>query len=153
MKNLTTDADGNLRRIYAHSNLLDVLVEIEKVLDNLDIYVFDGWESAEIIAGPEFRRYWVDVALMFESRPDTKCLNRLIQHGIGVKKKMLKKKTAKVDDKGKQSTELKKVFVIILNVPRHLLSDLSIDPIYIDADEVIDGDDIVDTKEFFGDEL
>jgi hypothetical protein len=72
--------------VYSKENVLDILVEFERVFDQLDIYVYKNWLKGEIVEGPKIDRYWITVTLMYPYKmmPDPEGAMRLIDHGCKV---------------------------------------------------------------------
>lgn len=71
-----------LKRIDASKYLLSILMKIEKVLSDAGIYVFDGWKDAEIYDGPYVSRYWIEVSIVFDKKPDFNAVKILDNIGI-----------------------------------------------------------------------
>jgi len=71
---------------YGSENILDILVEFERIFDQLDIYVFKNWIKGEIVEGPKIERYWITVTLMYPYKmmPDPEGAMRLMDHGCKV---------------------------------------------------------------------
>ena len=42
----------NIKGIYESNNTLRVLKDFERVMDELDLYVFENWEDGELCEGP-----------------------------------------------------------------------------------------------------
>ena len=43
------DIISNIEQIYGSNNSLNLLKDFERVIDELDIYVFDNWEDGELL--------------------------------------------------------------------------------------------------------
>ena len=80
------DVIKNLQTLSENNSAFRVLKDFERVLDELDIYVFKNWEDGEIIAGPEVNRYDVTCKLMWErsNMPDPEGGKRLADYGCQV---------------------------------------------------------------------
>ena len=52
MKDIT-DVVKNISEIYDSDVAFTVLKDFERVLDDLDVYVYDNWEDGEIVSGPK----------------------------------------------------------------------------------------------------
>ncbi len=63
MKDIT-DVVKNISEIYDSDVAFTVLKDFERVLDDLDIYVYDNWPEGEIVHGPKISRHWVTCAFM-----------------------------------------------------------------------------------------
>ena len=55
------DVIKNLQTISENNSAFQVLKNFERVLDELDIYVFKNWEEGELIKGPNVGRYAVKI--------------------------------------------------------------------------------------------
>lgn len=77
---------NNINSIYDDSNALSILKDYERVLDELDTYVFDNWEDGELIQGPIVDRHWVTCSFMWPHKkmPDPEAAKRLHEHGCHV---------------------------------------------------------------------
>lgn len=144
--------------LLKHENLTNILVEIEDMLDSMDLYVFDNWFDGEIYYGPEVRRYWVDVTLMYpyEKMPDPDGAVRLRRNNIEVtysKKKI--KKTIQTDFKNgnqiqpdhKPKTVEEEIWLIKLSIPRKFVSELDDDDLQIYSDDSVDKDSVSDARD------
>jgi hypothetical protein len=80
------DVIKNLQTLSENNSAFKVLKDFERVLDELDIYVFKNWEDGEIVEGPDVNRYDVTVKLMWnrDKMPDPKGGKRLVDHGCQV---------------------------------------------------------------------
>ena len=50
------DLVKNIEGIYESNTVLAVPKDFERVLDELDIYVYDNWEDGELLAGSRNRK-------------------------------------------------------------------------------------------------
>ena len=80
------DVIKNLQTLSENNSAFKVLKDFERVIDELDIYVFKNWEDGEIIAGPDVNRYDVKCKLMWDrsKMPDPEGGLRLTPHGTRV---------------------------------------------------------------------
>ena len=72
------DVLDNTKNIYLSNNALENLLDFERVLDTLDLYVFENWELGELIAGPNHSRYFVECSFMWP--------NKLMPNPLGAKR-------------------------------------------------------------------
>ena len=58
----------------------------ERVLEELDIYVYENWEEGELLEGPKVNRYWVSCKFMWDlnEMPDPKAAKILSEYGCQV---------------------------------------------------------------------
>ena len=80
------DVIKNLETLSENNSAFNVLKDFERVIDELDIYVFKNWEDGEIIEGPDVNRYDVRIKLMWDRNkmPDPKGGKRLVDYGCQV---------------------------------------------------------------------
>ena len=53
----------NIQNIYESDMAFQVLKDFERVLDDLDLYVYDNWIDGELVSGPKIGKHWVHVPL------------------------------------------------------------------------------------------
>ena len=80
------DALENVNRINGNETLLDMLLEFEKVLDDVGVYAYKNWMLGEVVEGPLLERYWFNVTLMYPrtEMPDPDAMRRLDKYGCKV---------------------------------------------------------------------
>jgi hypothetical protein len=124
----------NVESIYTTNSNLSVLKDFERVLDEMDLYVYDNWEEGELVSGPHIDRHWIKASFMWpkDQMPDPMGGKRLLDYGCRVKyeKTFLvePRKVEKPDDlrpgtkKGK--LDRKPVWVVEINMPKKLAADI-----------------------------
>jgi hypothetical protein len=142
--------------VYGSENVLDILVEFERVFDELDIYVYKNWLKGEIVEGPKIDRYWITVTLMYPYKlmPDPEGALRLTDHGCKVwMGRDVLKHVAKI--KGSESYETDKdgklkakviespVWLVKITMPRHFVDEIQTDKVQA-GDTSIDMDAVTD---------
>jgi hypothetical protein len=124
----------NLQTLSENNTAFKVLKDFERVIDELDIYVFKNWEDGELVEGPKVNRY--DVACKFmwprESMPDPKGGKRLVDYGCKVifnKEYILMPR--KIKDPGDFRPGTKKgmidpvpVWIVEIVMPKKLMQDV-----------------------------
>lgn len=142
------DIIANIEQVYGSNNSLNLLKDFERVIDELDIYVFENWEDGELVSGPKESRYFVECTFMWQkdSMPEPKGGMRLLDYGCKVQaaetvlNKVRKIKTP--DDirpgtkKGKIDQE--KIILIKIIMPKKLMSDIQRGYKNLDANKVED---------------
>ena len=133
MKDIS-DVVKNISEIYDSDVAFTVLKDFERVLDDLDVYVYDNWEDGEIVFGPKISRHRVTCAFMWEhdNMPDPMGGKRLLDYDCKVtykKDKIIKpRKIRKPDDirpgtkKGKLDTL--PIWVVEIMMPKKLIADI-----------------------------
>lgn len=76
------DIIKNISSIYDSNTSLRVLKDFERVLDELNVYVFRNWEDGELVMGPNISRHWVECAFMwpYKDMPDPMGGKRLLEY-------------------------------------------------------------------------
>lgn len=140
---------------FGSENVLDTLIEFERVLDQLDMYVYKNWRRGEIVEGPKIDRYWITVTLMYPYKlmPDPEGAMRLIDHGCKVMMgEDILKHVGKIelgsDEYGREVDPEKKivsspVWLVKIIMPRHFVDEIQTDKIDINGKQ-IDMDDVTD---------
>jgi len=80
------DIIQNIEQIYGSNNSLNLLKDFERVIDELDTYVYDNWIDGELISGPHETRYFVECVFMWptDKMPDPRGGKRLLEYGCKV---------------------------------------------------------------------
>jgi hypothetical protein len=76
----------NLKANTGRDSALETLMDVERVMDTANIYVYKNWIEGEVVEGPRIDRYWVTVTLMYPKAlmPDPEGAMRLIKNGCKV---------------------------------------------------------------------
>jgi hypothetical protein len=66
---------------------ISMVLDFERVIDELDIYAFKNWELGELVQGPDVGRYNTSCIFMwpYKLMPDPKAVKRLLAVGCDVK--------------------------------------------------------------------
>mgnify|MGYP003627286365 FL=1 len=77
----------NINTIYESTTSLTVLKDFERVLDELDMYVYANWKDGELIEGPIIDRHWVKCSFMWKENnmPDPTGAKKLLDYDCKVK--------------------------------------------------------------------
>lgn len=100
---MTTNLDSiktTLVNISKGNNVLDTLIEMERTLDNAEIFAYKNWILGELVEGPHISRYWYKVVFMYpyDLMPDPNAGLRLTKIGAKVNfRKGVFKKPVKVE--------------------------------------------------------
>jgi hypothetical protein len=123
----------NVDSIYSNNSSLGALKDFERVLDEMDMYVYKNWQDGELAEGPIVERHWIKASFMWpkEKMPDPMAGKRLLDYGCKVRysKTFLiePRKIEKPDDlrpgtkKGK--LDRKPVWVVEIIMPKKLVED------------------------------
>lgn len=130
-----TDIITNIENIYGSNNSLNLLKDFERVIDELDVYVFDNWLDGELVSGPKELRYFIECTFMWpkDQMPDPKGGLRLLDYGCKVAYAETKisevRKIRTPDDirpgtrKGK--IDHKDIWMVKITMPKKLMHDIN----------------------------
>lgn len=81
------DIITNIENIYGSNNSLNLLKDFERVIDELDVYVYENWIDGELYEGPKESRYFVECTFMWPKKqmPEPQGGLRLLDYGCKVK--------------------------------------------------------------------
>lgn len=128
------DVIRNIQTLSSNDTAFRILKDFERVLDELDIYVFANWEDGELISGPEVNRYSVTCQFMWprENMPDPDGGARLLDYGCKVIYKkdnlLVPRKVYDPDDfrpgtkKGK--IDAHPIWIVSITIPKKLMQDM-----------------------------
>ena len=87
MANHIRDVIENTKEIYMSDSSLSTLMDFERVLDELDMYVFKNWKSGELVQGPIYEKYFVTCTFMwpYKLMPDPRGAERLMEYDCEIK--------------------------------------------------------------------
>lgn len=129
------DVIQNIEQIYGSNNSLNILKDFERVIDELDVYVFDNWIDGELMAGPKESRYFVECTFMWpkEKMPEPKGGQRLLDYGCKVQigeSQIAKVRKIKTPDDIRPGTRKGKIdyediWMIKIIMPKKLMSDIN----------------------------
>ena len=79
----TLDVIRNIKKIYASDNVINSLVNMEKVMDDVNIYSYKNWKLGELVDGPHQSKYDVTATFMWDAKamPDPDAGKRLTNLG------------------------------------------------------------------------
>lgn len=123
IENLTTDDES-----------FKILKDFERVIDDLDLYVYKNWGEGELVKGPEVHRHSVTCAFMWsqENMPDPVGAARLLDYGCKVTYQkqdlLVPRKVFKPSDfrpgtkKGK--IDAHPIWIVTITMPKRLMQDI-----------------------------
>ena len=81
------DVIRNIQDLYENNSSLAVLKDFERVLEEMDVYVYENWEDGELAYGPKVDRHWITAGFMWprEKMPNPIAGKRLPDLGCKVK--------------------------------------------------------------------
>ena len=127
------DIIRNVQSLYAVGPTLTILKDFERVLDELDVYVFQNWEDGELLSGPVDSRHFVTCSFMWpaDKMPDPSGGKRLLDRGCKVtyaKDELLKPREIKAPEDYRPGTTKGKidahdVWVVQIKMPKELIGN------------------------------
>jgi len=86
MSKALKDIIDNTKELYMSDSSLATLLDFERVLDELDLYVFDHWQQGELVEGPIYEKYFVTCTFMwpYKMMPDPRGGERLLDYDCEV---------------------------------------------------------------------
>ena len=80
------DVIENTKEIFMTDSSLNSLLDFERVLDELDLYVFAHWKDGELVEGPVYEKYFVTCTFMwpYKLMPDPRGGERLLDYDCEV---------------------------------------------------------------------
>lgn len=127
------DVIKNIESIYSTNSTLSVLKDFERVLDEMDLYVYKNWMDGELIEGPKVERHWISASFMWPRKrmPDPAGAKRLLDYGCKIKYKktfLIEPRKIKEPDDIRPGTKKgkldhKPIWVVEIIMPRKLVAD------------------------------
>ena len=128
------DIVKNIEGIYDSNTSFQVLKDFERVLDELDIYVYQNWEDGELAEGPKIDRHWICCTFMWprKNMPDPMGGKRLLDYDCKVSFKkdyVIKPRKIRTPDDvrpGSKKGKLDKhgIWVVEIKMPKKLIADI-----------------------------
>lgn len=128
------DVIKNIESMYESNTAFNVLKDFERVLDELDLYVYKNWEDGELAAGPEIERHWVSAKFFWpaDRMPDPMGGKRLLDYDCKVfyeKSYIIKPRPVMDQDDFRPGTKKGKldrhpIWIVEIRMPKKLLSDM-----------------------------
>lgn len=130
----TIDIIKNINTIYESTTSLTVLKDFERVLDELDMYVYANWKQGELVEGPIIDRHWVKCSFMWEktNMPDPQGAKRLLDYDCRVKmgrSSIVEARPIRVPDDMRPGTkkgklDRKPIWIVEVSMPKKLIMDM-----------------------------
>ena len=128
------DIIKNISNIYDSNNSLRILKDFERVIDELDIYVFKNWEDGELVSGPEVSKHFVECSFMWpkEKMPDPAGGNKLLDYGCFVfygldflkKPRRIEEPSDFRPNSKKGKIDKRPIWVVKIKMPKELIFDV-----------------------------
>lgn len=141
----------NTKDIYMTDSALNTLLDFERIIDELDVYAFANWKQGELVAGPEYEKYFVTCTFMwpYKKMPDPRGGERLLEYDCEVKYRKdylaypLKVKSPDDFEPGTKMPKMAKtpVWLVEITVPKKLMRDINQGSLELES-ETIDAEEI-----------
>jgi len=151
MSKAIKDVIENTKEIFMTDSSLDTLCDFERVLDELDTYVFAHWKEGELVEGPIYEKYFVTCTFMwpYKMMPDPRGGERLLDYDCEVyySKDMLEYpiKVEKPEDfvPGTKMPKMKKtpVWLVKIVMPKKLMQEIQQGSLELEG-ETLDLEDV-----------
>ena len=127
------DIIKNVQTLYAVGPTLSILKDFERVVDELDVYVFTNWEEGELLTGPVDSRHFVTCSFMWpaDKMPDPAGGKRLLDRGCKVsykKDELLKPRQIKTPADYRPGTtkgrkDAHDIWIVEIKMPKELIGN------------------------------
>ena len=128
------DVIRNIDDLYENNTSISVLKDFERVLDEMDLYVYDNWEDGELASGPFVDRHWITASFMWPKNkmPDPDGAKRLLDLGCKVsyeKSHLIEPRKIKTPDDIRPGTKKgkldhKPIWVVEIQMPKKVAFDI-----------------------------
>jgi len=128
------DIIKNVESIYEDTTAFHVLKDFERVLDELDIYVYDNWIDGELAEGPKIERHWITCKFFWPraKMPDPMGGKRLLDYDCKItyqKATMAQPRKIRKPDDIRPGTRKGKldnipIWIVEIMMPKKLVADI-----------------------------
>ena len=128
------DVIQNIQELYENNSSLAALKDFERVLDEMDMYVYKNWIDGELAYGPKVDRHWITAGFMWprDKMPDPEAGKRLLELGCKIKYQktaLLEAREIKKPEDIRPGTkkghlDRKPIWVVELTLPKKLVFDI-----------------------------
>jgi len=128
------DVIRNIDDLYENNSSLAVLKDFERVLDEMDVYVYENWEDGELAYGPKVDRHWITAGFMWDKdkMPNPTAGKRLTELGCKVtyqKSHLLEPRKIKTKEDIRPGTkkghlDRKPIWIVEITMPKKVAFDI-----------------------------
>jgi hypothetical protein len=128
------DVIRNIQDLYENNNSLAILKDFERVLDEMDMYVYENWEDGELAYGPKVDRHWITAGFMWpkDKMPNPIAAKRLTELGCKVlyqKSHLVEPRQIKTEDDLRPGTKKGKldrnpIWIVEIQMPKTVAFDI-----------------------------
>lgn len=81
---LVEDEEAQLVQVIGDTSLVHYCMKCQQFIeDELDLYVFKGWEDAEIVGAPKVEKFWVTFDILLPPESEYKAAERFTFNKMG----------------------------------------------------------------------
>lgn len=127
------DVIKNVESIYSTNSALGTLKDFERVLSEMNMYVYKNWMDGELASGPIIERHWIKASFMWPrtKMPDPVAAQRLLEYGCKIKYEkshLIEPRKIKSPDDFRPGTRKGKldrtpIWIVEIMMPRRLVED------------------------------
>jgi hypothetical protein len=128
------DVIRNIQDLYENNSSLAVLKDFERVLDEMDMYVYENWEDGELAYGPKVDRHWITAGFMWDAdkMPNPIAGKRLTELGCKVtyqKSHLLEPRRVRTKEDIRPGTkkgmlDRKPIWIVEITMPKKIAFDI-----------------------------
>lgn len=128
------DVIENTKEVFLSDSSLQTVLDFERVLDELDIYVFRNWKEGELVEGPVYEKYFVTCTFMwpYQHMPEPRGAKRLFSYNCEVEynKDVLRVPTEIKDpgdfESGTHMPKMKElpIWLVTITMPKQLMQEI-----------------------------
>ena len=128
------DLVKNVETIYDSDTSFQVLKDFERVLDEVELYVYKNWEDGELLDGPKIGRHWITCKFMWPraKMPDPMGAKRLVDYDCKIgysKTHIINPRKIRTPDDLRPGTKKGKldrmpIWVVEIEMPKKLIADI-----------------------------
>jgi hypothetical protein len=128
------DVIRNIDDLYENNSSLAVLKDFERVLDEMDVYVYENWEDGELAYGPKVDRHWITAGFMWDKdkMPNPVAGKRLTELGCKVtyqKSHLLEPRKIRTKEDVRPGTkkghlDRKPIWIVEITMPKKVAFDI-----------------------------
>jgi hypothetical protein len=147
--------NDQIKKISDTNTLLDMLLEFEKILEDIDVYAYKNWSKGEVLEGPLMDRHYVTVKLLYpyKEMPDPNGAKRLLTREClvkyhkdtlvsPVKVQSFNDVVAEISPDGvtkhRAKSKSEPVWVVEIKMPRKYVDEFSSEVVEADEDSYVD---------------
>jgi len=153
MSRNSEEIKSTLSRIANDKTALDMMLELERTLDNANVFAYKNWINGELVEGPDISKYWFKTTWMwpYKMMPDPDGALRLVKYGckVNYRKDILQvpRRVTAPEDWEDPMTKLAKksrvkVWLVEIDMPRKFIDEKIDAAVEMANDDDVDTDDI-----------